>query len=164
MRTYAVSPTRSRRRQDAPPGHFWPGAGPSAVSRPSGAANPAAWRRLPPCGGPRPLGRFTHTRRTEDKRSSRHVPRPSSCIARSDNSTSVCRLNSRIARADNSTHVCRHTLGSRGKSSWIGVYRPTYICNLCSQLSPSRPTLAPIADISLRRTKRRSGPGGDIRC
>jgi len=27
MRTYAVSPTRSRRRQDAPPGHFWPGAG-----------------------------------------------------------------------------------------------------------------------------------------
>ena len=22
MRTYAVSPTRSRRRQDAPPGHF----------------------------------------------------------------------------------------------------------------------------------------------
>ena len=36
MRTYAVSPTRSRRRQDAPPGHFWRGAGPSTGGRPSG--------------------------------------------------------------------------------------------------------------------------------
>lgn len=79
------------------------------------------------------MGHFTHTHRTEDKRSSKHVFRPSS----------------RIARTDNSMRACHHTLGSRGKSSWIGVYRPTYICNLCSRLSPSVSSFA--ACVRLRR-------------